>query len=122
MPEIPEIVASVNDVVQFRIWEGPYSIVSENPPQFKRESNDCTCGTGIVQKVEISNEEMSKDRIVTIGHYLLKVISVECGDISVHQQSTSGDELWVNHTEIIGLLAGNDSLFYVERGTADDSV
>ena len=114
-------VADVGDIVRFRIWEGPYSIVSEDPPQFKRESDERTMGTGTVIEKETS-EEVTEGRFVTIGHYLLKVSHVERGDITVHQQSSDGDELWVNHTEIIGLLAGNDSLLYAERRTADDSV
>lgn len=99
-------VADVGDVVRFRIWNGPYSIVSKDPPKFKRESGDCVLGTGTVIDKEVSDEEMTKGRFVTIGHYLLKVAHVERGDIVVHQQSTDGDELWVNHTEIVGIRVG----------------
>lgn len=94
----------VGNTVRFRIWNGPFGIESNCPPRFKRLSEDCVTGTGIV--IDKNSEE---------GHenYLLKVLDFS-GDLAVHQRSTKKrDTVWVNELEIVGISV---DMAMIEKG------
>jgi hypothetical protein len=102
--------ASINDVVKFRIWNGPFGIASKDPILFERLSDDCVTGRGIVIKTGMCEDH---------PQYLLRVLDFS-GDLGIHQNGTDKDKVWVNEFEIVGILAGN--LVHEEReGEYDES-
>lgn len=88
-------IAEIGETVRFRIYNGPFGIVSEQPAQFERLSDDCVKGTGIV--ISRTNKE-------GFNQYELDVVD-HIGDVGAHQNGTGGESLWVCEFEIIGIQA-----------------